>query len=195
MKIHSCLLDDKNEVDINGKTVGARIAKLGKKRLWESRSEERVDTVVIHYISAINVSRFQPYALTQLLKIFCRYGVSSHYMISRTGKVFRLVPEKAKAWHCGPSVMPEPDNRTGVNDFSIGIELVATNDAGFSRLQYEALRDLCLDIEKRLGREMVYVGHDQIAGERAVAMGLRAEPKTDPGPLFDWEAFMKSLRQ
>jgi N-acetyl-anhydromuramyl-L-alanine amidase AmpD len=195
MKIHSCLLNDKNEVSIDGKTVGARIAKLGKKCLWEGRSGGLIDTVVIHYMSAINVSRFQPYALPQLLKIFCRYGVSSHYLISRSGKVFRLVPEKEKAWHCGPSVMPEPDNRTGVNDFSIGIELAATDDAGFSRLQYESLSGLCLDIEKRLGREMVYVGHDQIAGERAVAAGLRAEPKTDPGPLFNWDAFMKSLRQ
>jgi N-acetyl-anhydromuramyl-L-alanine amidase AmpD len=28
-----------------------------------------------------------------------------------------------------------------------------------------------------------------IAGERAVAMGLRKEPKVDPGPLFDWGFF------
>jgi AmpD protein len=111
------------------------------------------------------------------------------------GKIFRLVPEDKKAWHCGKSVMPEPDNRQGVNDFSIGIELVGTADSGFSSLQYEALRALCLDIEGRHGRKMAYVGHDQVAGERAVAMGLRDEPKVDPGPVFDWERFLGSLRQ
>jgi N-acetyl-anhydromuramyl-L-alanine amidase AmpD len=42
---------------------------------------------------------------------------------------------------------------------------------------------------------MIYVGHDQIAGERAVAMGLRKEPKTDPGPLFDWDFFMEKVKK
>jgi len=40
---------------------------------------------------------------------------------------------------------------------------------------------------------MAYVGHDMIAGERAVALGLRKEPKVDPGPLFDWDFFHKVI--
>jgi N-acetyl-anhydromuramyl-L-alanine amidase AmpD len=194
VEILDCILDDKNEFPIGVRTLGARIAKSGKKRLWENRDGGLIDTVVIHYISAVNISRFQPYHTEHILKIFYKYGVSSHYLITRMGKVYRLVPEKAKAWHCGPSIMPEPDNREGVNDFSIGIELVSTHESGFSRYQYNVLCELCRDIEKRYGREMKYVGHDQVAGERAVAMKLREEPKIDPGPKFNWEYFFKTLR-
>ena len=186
MKIYDCILDDRNDFIAGGATVGAMVALSGKKCLWEARAFGLIDTVVIHYISAVNVMPTNPYDFGQILKIFCDYGVSSHYLISRRGKVYRLVPEEAKAWHCGPSIMPEPDNRTGVNEFSIGIELMATENSGFTKLQYDALSRLCVDIERRYGADMSYVGHDQIAGERAVAMGLRSAAKVDPGKLFDW---------
>ena len=39
-----------------------------------------------------------------------------------------------------------------------------------------------------------YAGHDQIAGEDAVRAGLRSTVKKDPGPLFDWQYFLKKLR-
>jgi AmpD protein len=150
--------------------------------------------VVIHFISAVNVDPARPYDFGLILKIFCDYRVSSHYFINRDGVITRLVPEGMRAWHAGLSIMPEPDNRKGVNEFSIGIELAATEDSGYTELQYDALRQLCQDIEKRHGKRMTYVGHDQIAGKRAVAMGVRADCKVDPGPLFDWERFLGSLR-
>ena len=191
MKIYECLLDNNNDIVIGNDTLGGMIASSGKRHLWEERKGGEVDTIVIHYMSAVNIDKDNPYDISRLLKIFCDFGVSSHYLVTRRGKVYRLVPEEAKAWHAGPSVMPAPDNRTGVNEFSIGIELMATESSGFTKSQYISLIHLCQDIEKRYGRKMIYVGHDQIAGERAVAMGLRKEPKTDPGPLFDWNFFMK----
>jgi len=191
MKIHECLLDNGNDTVIDGGTLGGMIASSGKRRLWEERKGGEADTVVIHYMSAVNIDKGRPYDIGLILKIFRDFGVSSHYLITRRGKVYRLVPEEMKAWHAGPSVMPAPDNRTGVNEFSIGIELIATEDSGFTKSQYISLISLCKDIEKRHGRKMTYVGHDGIAGERAVAMGLRKEPKTDPGPLFDWDFFTK----
>ena len=193
MKINECILDDGNDYPIGGSTIGAMIALVGKERLWDERAGgiDTVDTVVVHYMSAVAVVPDDPYNLGQLLKIFCDFGVSSHYLINRDGDVYNLVPEDKKAWHAGPSIMPEPDDRTGVNEFSIGIELVATESSGFTEAQYEALGGLCIDIEERLRKKMVYVGHDMIAGERAVAMGLRKEPKVDPGPLFDWGFFRR----
>jgi len=187
MKIYDCILDDKNGFAVNASTIGGLIAASGKQHLWGERAEGVVDTVVIHYMSAVNVNPARPYDLGLNLKIFCDYGVSSHYLITRRGRVLRLVPEEMKAWHAGASIMPEPDNRTGVNEFSIGIELMGAEKSGFTKLQYAALRRLCQDIEKRRGKKMRLVGHDQVAGERAVAMGLRADAKTDPGPLFDWD--------
>jgi len=193
VKIHECLLDNDNDTVIGGNTLGGMVAQSGKRRLWDKRDGGLIDTVVIHYMSATNVDPRRPYNLDLILGIFCEYGVSSHYIISRRGKIFRLVPEEMKAWHAGQSIMPEPDNRTGVNDFSIGIELMATENSGFTKLQYISLIRLCQDIEVRFGRKMVYVGHDNIAGERAVAMELRKEPKTDPGPLFDWNFFTQAV--
>ena len=193
MKIYDCFLDDKNRFAIGDSTLGEMIASSGKIHLWEQRAGERIDTVVIHYMSAVGVASDRPYDLSLLLKILCDYGVSSHYLINRRGKVLRLVPEEKKAWHCGPSIMPHPDNRTGVNEFSIGIELAATEASGFTNSQYNALCKLCIDIERRRCMELCYVGHDQIAGERAVAQGLRSMSKTDPGPLFDWEFFQEEM--
>jgi len=198
MKIHKYLLECKNYCTAGVSTVGSMVASSGKEHLWEKRAggqQAEVDTVVIHYTSAVNIDRRRPYDLSLILGIFCEYGVSSHYLITRRGKIYRLVPEEMKAWHAGPSIMPEPDNRTGVNEFSIGIELMATENSGFTKLQYLSLIRLCQDIEKRHGRAMIYVGHDDIAGERAVAMGLRKEPKTDPRPLFDWGFFMEKVKK
>ncbi|MFP4162569.1 MAG: N-acetylmuramoyl-L-alanine amidase [Chitinispirillaceae bacterium] len=193
MRITDSLLDEFNGTVSGETTIGKKIVRSGKEHLWEPRAGTHIDTVVIHYISAVQSNSRNPYNLASLLDIFCSYGVSSHYLISRRGKVYRLVPEDRKAWHAGKSIMPSPDDRTGVNEFSVGVELMATENSGFSSLQYRSLCRLCADMERRYGKKMKYVGHDQIAGSRAVEMGLRGEPKPDPGPRFDWDYFRESL--
>lgn len=198
MKIKTLLLDVENQFFLCNNTVGERIRESGKQWFWQDRSSNQIDVIVIHYISAINLQPGFPFDLKAILGIFCDYGVSSHYLIDRRGITTMLVPEQKKAWHCGGSIMPEPDNRTGVNDFSIGIELMATEKSGFTGLQYKSLCRLCDSIEIRYGREFKYVGHDQIAGERAVSLGLREGIKNDPGDLFDWQHFtacMEKLRR
>ncbi|MBD3316548.1 MAG: hypothetical protein GF344_12235 [Chitinivibrionales bacterium] len=185
--MNDCYLDKYNTLMIDGGTVGERIGRSGARHLWSIRTSA-VDTIVIHYISAVAITPRRPYLFPSILGIFCDYGVSSHYLIERRGRVWRLVPEEKKAWHCGGSVMPAPDGRLGVNDFSIGIELVATPTSGFTKKQYAALAALCRAIERRRG-PMSYVGHQDVAGTAAVELGLRAVPKCDPGSLFDWEYF------
>jgi N-acetyl-anhydromuramyl-L-alanine amidase AmpD len=189
MLIERCLLDAASQWSAGASTVGQRLSHSGQDHLWNERpSTAAIDTVVIHYISAVNVAAERAFALEPILGIFCDYGVSSHYLIDRCGRIYNLVAEEHRAWHCGGSLMPEPDNRRGVNDFSIGIELVATADSGFSAAQYRALARLCRRIESRHGT-MRYVGHEDIAGTRAVGLGLRAEAKVDPGDRFSWELF------
>jgi N-acetyl-anhydromuramyl-L-alanine amidase AmpD len=195
MKISSCLLDTKNRLPAGGVSIGVLVGASGKKRLWSGRSGVRVDVIVVHYSSAVRVAPRAPYVIWRLLRIFCEYGVSSHYLIDRGGRVLRLVPESRKAWHAGGSIMPGPDNRRAVNDFSIGIELMATADSGFTHAQYRSLARLCADIERRKGRVFSYVGHDQVAGKRAVSLGLRSDVKVDPGRLFDWARFRRSLEK
>lgn len=188
MKVIPCLLDVDNRLHINKTTIAREIARQNKMFLWEEREYGTIDTVVIHYISAVEVNQDDPYSLESILDIYIKYGVSSHYLIARKGHIYRLVPEDKKAWHCGGSIMPEPDLRVGVNEFSIGIELMATRDSGFTDEQYTSLADLCFDIEKRhLIRS--YVGHEDIAGDYAVKKCLRKDAKNDPGQLFDWDRF------
>jgi len=188
MKPIPCLLDAENNTAIADGTVAAKIVRQQKKHLWQERAGSVVDTVVLHYMSAVNILPKDPYNFKAILEIFIQYGVSAHYLIDRAGALYQLVPEGKKAWHCGGSIMPEPDSRKGVNDFSIGIELMAAPDSGFTEDQYRSLAALCADIETRHGIKK-YVGHEDIAGKRAVALGLRDAAKTDPGPLFDWQHF------
>ena len=194
MNIVPCLLDSHNDLFVEGATLGSRIAAAGKKHLWEPRRQpEEMEVFVIHSVCAEAPNGADPFDSRWILKIFCDYGVSSHYLIERSGMVLRLVPEGMKAWHAGGSIMPEPDNRRGVNEFSIGIELTASASSGYTEQQYGHLARLCVAIEQRHGRNFTYVGHEQIAGQRAVTEGLRQEAKTDPGPAFEWRNFYKRI--
>jgi N-acetyl-anhydromuramyl-L-alanine amidase AmpD len=195
MKIIRCLLDIHNKSRAGNATVAALVRAQGKKHLWDKRPSPSVDTIVLHYISAVKITPRRPFTLSRILKIFCDFGVSSHYLIRRNGAVLGLVPEEKKAWHAGGSIMPGPDKRTAVNNFSIGIELVATPDSGFTQKQYSACARLCRDIEKRHGKKFNYVGHEDIAGKAAKRLVLRKNVKQDPGPLFDWAFFNSLLRR
>jgi N-acetylmuramoyl-L-alanine amidase len=195
MNITRCLLDISNNMPVEGIALASRIRGQGKEHLWDDRSPDPVDVIVIHYTSAVNVDQNRPFDLGLILRIFCDFGVSSHYLVERTGRILQLVPEDKKAWHAGGSIMPLPDGRTMVNSFSIGIELVATPDSGFTKRQYASCTRLCRDIERRHGTTFTYVVHEDIAGEAAVGLGLRNNIKSDPGPLFDWKLFRGMLRR
>ncbi len=105
--------------------------------------------------------------------------VSAHYLISEEGRVIRLVPEHARAWHAGASFWRGiPD----VNSASIGIELDHPGHAlgyrGFADSQIDALIPLLARIVKQydIPRANV-VGHSCVAPMR----------KVDPGELFPWD--------
>ncbi|MFT5712898.1 MAG: N-acetyl-anhydromuramyl-L-alanine amidase AmpD [Glaciecola sp.] len=137
-------------------------------------------------------------------------NVSSHYLIPKADdpsypyndiKVFQLVDESQRAWHAG---MSHWQGRSGLNDHSIGIELVNTPFCQeddpvppiMPRMMVaEKNRDLCVfpDFEEKqilllikLSKEILarnpdieptaVVGHADIAPSR----------KNDPGPKFPW---------
>jgi N-acetyl-anhydromuramyl-L-alanine amidase AmpD len=154
-------------------------------RNYTAVKSRTIDTVVLHYMSGINVdrNRWDDPALAK--KILKDYRVSAHYLIARDGTVYKLVNEHNVAWHAGGSIMPAPDNRKNVNSFSIGIEIIATHNSGFTEAQYSVLTQLMDGIRARHPIRHV-VGHDEISGQRAAGLGLRKDVKPDPGPLFDW---------
>lgn len=147
--------------------------------------DRAIDTIILHYSSAINVDPARWNSPRAVRAIFDQYRVSAHYLIDRAGTVYRLVDERNIAWHAGGSIMPAPDNRRHVNRFSIGIEIIATASSGYTAAQYRTLARLIADIRSRHAIQHV-LGHDQIAGTRAVGLGLRRDVKLDPGPRFDW---------
>lgn len=186
MQITDILLDNTNTFVIKNRLFNELLRCCGKDHLWSERTVKSFDVAVIHYISAVDITPQDPYNLAEILGIFCDFGVSSHFLIDRNGIVYRLVPETEKAWHCGGSRMPAPDCRLNVNEFSVGIELMATEKSGFTPEQYDSIVNLAIYLENKYSRKLTYVGHDMIAGQAAVDEGLRQTIKTDPGPLFDW---------
>lgn len=194
MKVRNNLFEMTNTRSVRGKSVGERVAAHGKQHLWNERPQgTAVDTVVVHYISASERSVALPYDTDSILEILLDLGLSCHFLVGRTGTVTRLVPEAFRAWHAGGSIMPEPDDRRGVNDFSIGVELAATADSGFTASQYRTVAGICAQAAQSLGAPIHVVGHEHVAGQRAVAMGLREVAKVDPGPCFDWAKLVNML--
>ena len=134
-------------------------------------SPRTIDTVVIHSTYSVKGS---PYDLNEILRQFKDYGVSSHYLISRVGNVFRLVKDEHIAYHAGQGTMP--DGRTGINNFSIGIEINNTVTEGPTDLQYEALKRLVLHLRNTYSIFYI-VGHGDVT-----------DRKTDPWK-FDRKRF------
>ena len=105
--------------------------------------------------------------------------VSAHYLIDEDGTVWALVPEERRAWHAGRSWWR---GRAGLNDVSVGIELVNPGHEWgyrpFPEAQMAALVPLAQAIMARWAMPAwQVVAHSDIAPDR----------KEDPGELFDWQ--------
>ena len=131
-----------------------------------------VDMIMLHYTGMKTAAE----AIERLRDPAAR--VSSHYVVEEDGKIWRLVPEARRAWHAGVSYWR---GRTGLNDVSVGIEIVNPGHEhgyrDFPVLQMAAVCDLCLDIFSRhpVPTRNV-VAHSDVAPDR----------KEDPGERFDW---------
>lgn len=168
---------------------------------YSSPRTEKITHVVIHFISNAGTNPRYPYNLTDVYQLFLGSQVSAHYLIGRGGEIFQLVAEDRVAFHAGHGGFPEfPEYLGGMNDYSIGIELlaigtreemqpmvpgdmydlIAPSDIGYKDAQYRSLNYLLEAILKRhpaIQRDRFHIiGHDEYAPFR----------KTDPGMLFDW---------
>lgn len=165
------------------------------------RRKETKTHVVLHFTSNAAVNPENPYEYGEIRKIFIDYDVSPHYMIDRNGEIYYLLQENRVARHSGKGDLNGyPKYKDHLNDYSIGIELMAIGTEaemrsmlpadvyqkipqehiGYTEAQYESLNRLLDDIMARNNKikkdRMHIVGHDEYAPER----------KTDPGTLFDW---------
>ncbi|TPV58583.1 penicillin binding protein PBP4B [Aestuariibacter sp. GS-14] len=159
---------------------------------------ERVKSLVIHF-TAIDYAK----SVDALVK---EGGLSAHYLVPESNdpsdpvgkpRVIQLVDENKRAWHAGQSYW---QGRTGLNDHSIGIEIVnvptcerdgqlgpSLAEHGNNRLclfpdydpkQIEVVIQLAKDILSRNPdiHPTAVIGHSDIAFNR----------KNDPGPRFPW---------
>jgi AmpD protein len=108
--------------------------------------------------------------------------VSAHFLIRRDGEVVQYVSCDDRAWHAGVSSF---NQRTGCNDFAIGIEMEGTDSSGYTDVQYEQLTLLTLALMAQYPMITLanIVGHCDIAPGR----------KTDPGDSFDWVRYKQAI--
>lgn len=152
-----------------------------------SAFNQRVRYLVLHYTDS---------AAPRALHTLMGPKVSSHYLVPRQPvrhgdlpAVWQLVDEDKRAWHAGVSAW---EDRTQLNDTSIGIEIVNAGPQDTARgrqwqiypeAQIEAVIALARDIVSRYELPpTAVVGHADIAPQR----------KSDPGPRFPWKRLFEA---
>ena len=113
-----------------------------------------------------------------------KYEVSSHYLISRTGKIIQLVKDNNIAWHAGISNWFKFKN---LNKNSIGIELENKGHQygyqTFPRKQIVQLIKILKILKRKFKIKNINItGHSDIAPNR----------KIDPGEKFPWKKLYKN---
>ena len=139
---------------------------------FNDRKSKNIEIIVIHYTALDSLSNSLKYICSKKNK------VSSHYLISQSGKIYSLVSEKKRAWHAGQSYWK---GNTDINSMSIGIELdysPSDKNNKFSFRMNSALIFLLKKLFKKykINSENV-LGHSDIAPYR----------KIDPGKHFPWQ--------
>ena len=142
-----------------------------------SKRNEKIKYIIIHYTGTRS--------LQEALNIFKDKNsqVSCHWLISKTGKLYKIVDEKNVAWHAGISYWK---GERKLNNNSIGIELDnighGLNYKIFSDAQMNVLEKLLKLLFKKYNiKKQNVLGHSDIAPDR----------KLDPGELFKWDRLAK----
>lgn len=141
---------------------------------YSSRRGTAIKAIILHHTGPGGT----PAALSWLVSK--ESGVSAHYVVAPDGKIYQLVKEADKAWHCGQS---ELHGVKDVNPISIGIEIVGDGKQEFTEAQYDAVAFLCKMLKVKHSIEDKWiVGHKDIAPGR----------KFDPHP-WDWEKLRSKM--
>ena len=117
-----------------------------------------------------------------------RAHASSHFVVSRRGKIVQLVHLSDIAWHAG---------HWGTNEQSVGIEHegFTYGPLGFTSSQYRASARLTAWIARRslmpIDRRHL-IGHDEVPDGRGGRGG--SSHHTDPGPRWNWARYLRLVR-
>ncbi len=143
---------------------------------FDSRNNNAIKYIIIHYTALRNFSLALDYLCNQKNRVSC------HYLISQSGKIYSLVPDKKRAWHAGLSFW---DSDKDINSMSIGIELDFSNypkNNSYNLKMIQSLENLLMSLKKKYKiKKNNILGHSDIAPYR----------KIDPGPKFPWKKLSK----
>ncbi|MBC2855036.1 N-acetylmuramoyl-L-alanine amidase [Cetobacterium sp. 2A] len=158
--------------------------KIDRSSYFAKGQNNRIRHIILHY-TVLNDEKS--------IKVLTERDVSAHYLVTSNDDqpILSLVPDEKRAWHAGISSF---DNRTNLNDTSIGIEIVnlgiktqdkfgykfpqAQNYFPYTDVQIEKIGFLLKDLSNKYSINPKYIlGHSDIAPGR----------KPDPGPLFPWK--------
>jgi N-acetyl-anhydromuramyl-L-alanine amidase AmpD len=115
---------------------------------------------------------------------------SVNFVVSRTGHVQKLVPLHDIAWHAG---------NWAYNLRSIGIENEGhvADRAGFPLAEYKATATIAGRVARQslipIDRRHI-IGHNQVPDPNDPLQGGGIDGHTDPGPYWNWNLFMKLVR-
>lgn len=128
-----------------------------------------VDTVVLHHTANDSLGGVVRWFQNPTSR------VSAHFTVGKDGSIVQHVSTFDNAWHAGPS--RDHHGRTGLNNFSIGIEMVNRGDGKdpWTREQVEVVGFLIGHLKRRFPLRYV-VSHEFIA----VPTGRKIDPKNFP---------------
>ncbi|MFJ9433217.1 N-acetylmuramoyl-L-alanine amidase [Streptomyces sp. NPDC101490] len=133
-----------------------------------------IDRVVIHVVQGSYATALQVFKNPG-------HGAAAHYVVRKDGHVAQMIRELDVAFHAGNRAM---------NERSIGIEHEGFVDRpkDFTAAMYAGSAALTADICARYGipvdREHI-IGHVEVQGT----------DHTDPGPHWDWDRYLKLVRE
>ncbi|MBI5707937.1 MAG: N-acetylmuramoyl-L-alanine amidase [Armatimonadetes bacterium] len=131
-----------------------------------------VDTIVLHHTANGSLEGTSKWFASTESR------VSSHYTIGKDGSILQHVSTFSRAWHAG--VSKDIEGRTGVNAFSIGIEIVNAGDGvdKFTEEQIKVVGYLIGAMRFRFPTLKYITSHEYIA----MPPGRKPDPKG-----FPWE--------
>lgn len=167
------------DADAARQTIGV----LKTKNRTKARSSARsIDQVVVH------VTEGSFWGSVRWLRNR-RSGGSSHFVVSREGRIVQMVDLKDVAWHAG---------NPWTNRRSIGIEHEGwTRRGGFTRAQYQASARLLAYLSRRLGIRLDrrhVIGHDDVPNPYGPGRG-GIDHHTDPGRHWRWGHYLALARK
>lgn len=171
-------------------------------------AEGQPDTIVLHYTGGRSFESSADWLRNP------ESNVSAHIIIGRDGEILQMVPFDTIAWHAGIS---EWKGRTGLNGYSIGIELDNTgqlerrakgfytwfgtpvDDARVSFLTHrneqepaywEAYTPIQIRLAEEICRQLIAMYNiKEILGHEEISPGR----KDDPGPAFPLDTIRNKL--